>query len=73
MENFYVGTQQDVPVLQNHPDWLLYNDDGSIIQRNEGGLYIFIDPANTEVQDTLINYYLDLFDKVPAVKGLNLD
>lgn len=73
VENFYVGTQQDVPVLQNHPDWLLYNDDGSIIQRNEGGLYIFIDPANTEVQDTLINYYLDLFDKVPAVKGLNLD
>lgn len=73
VENFYVGTQQDVPVVQMHPDWLLYNDDGTIVQRNEGGLYIFIDPANPEVQNTLISYYIDLFQKVPSVSGLNLD
>lgn len=73
VENFYVGTQNIVPIVSNHPDWILYNDDDTYIQRNEGGLYIFIDPANEEVQDLLINYYLDLFEKVPDCKGLNLD
>lgn len=73
VENFYVGTQTDAKVLQMHPDWVMYNDDGSIVQRNEGGAYIFIDPANKEVQDTLIAYYNDLFAKHPQVKGLNLD
>lgn len=73
VENFYVGTLNTVEVIQNHPDWLLYNDDGTIYQRNEGGAYIFIDPANKEVQDTLIAYYNDLLEKVPQVVGLNLD
>lgn len=73
VEDFYVGTQNTVPIVADHPDWVLYNDNGSIIQRNEGGLYIFLDPANKQVQDVLIGYYNDLFDKVPQVKGLNLD
>ena len=73
VENFYVGTLESTPIVKNHPEWILYNDDGSIYQRNEGGLYIFIDPANKEVQDLLIDYYLDLFDKVPDCAGLNLD
>lgn len=73
VENFYVGTLNTVPIVKNHPEWILYNDDDSIYQRNEGGLYIFLDPANTEVQDLLINYYLDLFNKIPGCKGLNLD
>ena len=73
VENFYVGTQNDVPSVKNHPDWIMYNDDGTIYQRNEGGAYIFIDPANKDVQDALIAYYLDLFEKVPDVAGLNLD
>lgn len=73
VENFYVGTSNAVPIVANHPDWLLYNDNGTIIQRNEGGLYIFLDPANKEVQDLLINYYNNLFEKVPQAKGLNLD
>ncbi len=73
VENFYVGTQNTVDVVKNHPDWILYNDDGTIYQRNEGGTYIFLDPANEEVQDALIAYYLDLFQKVPGVAGLNLD
>ena len=73
VENFYVGTEKTAKVLQMHPDWIMYNDDGSYIQRNEGGLYIFIDPANTEVQDTLIAYYNDLFAKHPEIAGLNLD
>lgn len=73
VENFYVGTSDTVPIVANHPEWLLYNDNGTIIQRNEGGLFIFLDPANKEVQDLLINYYNNLFEKVPQVKGLNLD
>ncbi len=73
VENFYVGTLNTVPVVSEHPEWILYNDDNSITQRNEGGLYIFLDPANTEVQDLLIGYYLDLFEKVPDCAGLNLD
>jgi len=73
VENFYVGTQNTVPSVANHPDWILYNDDGTYIQRNEGGLYIFLDPANLDVQNALINYYLDLFEKIPDCAGLNLD
>jgi len=73
VENFYVGLVSDAKVLQLHPDWVMYNDDGTTVQRNEGGPYYFIDPANKEVQDLLINYYNDLFKKHPDVKGLNLD
>ena len=73
VENFYVGIDQNSTLLQNHPDWIMYNDDGSILQRNEGGLYIFIDPANPDVQNTLIAYYNDLFEKHPDIVGLNLD
>lgn len=73
VENFYVGLLPDAPVLKNHPDWVMYNDDGTIYQRIEGGAYVFIDPANQDVQDSLIAYYLDLFKKVPGVAGLNLD
>lgn len=73
VENFYVGTSANMPVIKNHPDWIMYNDDGEFVQRNEGGPYIFIDPANKQVCDALINYYKDLLTKNPDVKGLNLD
>lgn len=73
VENFYVGINGNTTVLVNHPNWVLYNDDGSVIQRKEGGAYIFIDPANTEVQDALINLYKDMFEKNPGLRGLNLD
>ena len=73
VENFYVGLNAEVPIVANHPDWIMYNDDGTIYQRNEGGKYIFLDPANKEVQDALIGYYLEMFEKVPGIAGLNLD
>lgn len=73
VENFYVGTDKNAKVLTMHPEWIMYNDDNSFVQRNEGGAYIFIDPANKEVQDTLIAYYNDLFQKNPEIAGLNLD
>lgn len=73
VENFYVGLKNDVDVFKLHPDWVMYNDNGTTVQRNEGGPYYFIDPANKEVQDTLIEYYNDLFEKHPEIAGLNLD
>ena len=73
VENFYVGIEPSVKVLQMHPDWVMYNEDGTVIQRNEGGPYYFIDPAHKEVQDTLVAYYNDLLDKNPDIAGLNLD
>ncbi len=73
VENFYVGIDPLAKVVTMHPEWIMYNDDGTYLQRNEGGLYIFIDPANKAVQDTLIGYYNDLFEKNPDVAGLNLD
>ena len=73
VEDFYVGVNSNTPIIVNHPDWIMYNDDGSVPQRKEGGAYIFIDPANLEVQDTLIDFYNDLFEKNPKLRGLNLD
>lgn len=78
VENFYVGTQNSVPVVRDHPDWVMYNDPAAkegyeYIQRNEGGPYIFIDPANKDACDALINYYKDLMESVPDIAGLNLD
>ena len=73
VENFYVGIDANANILLKHPDWIMYNDDGTYLQRKEGGAYIFIDPANVEVQDMLISYYNDLFEKHPDVAGLNLD
>ena len=73
VENFYVGVNPNTKIVADHPDWIMYNDDGSITQRKEGGSYIFIDPANIEVQDTLIDFYNDLFEKNPGLRGLNLD
>ncbi len=73
VENFYVGIDPLAKIVTMHPDWIMYNDDGTYLQRNEGGLYIFVDPAKKEVQDTLIAYYNDLFTKNPGIAGLNLD
>lgn len=73
VEDFYVGINPNLGVYKQHPEWVLYNDDGSITQRNEGGAYIFLDPANKEVQDYLIAFYNELLDKVPYISGLNLD
>jgi uncharacterized lipoprotein YddW (UPF0748 family) len=73
VENFYVGINANTTIVKNHPDWVMYNDDGTYLQRKEGGPYIFIDPANKDVQNLLINFYNELFQKHPEVKGLNLD
>lgn len=73
VEDFYVGINENRGVIAQHPEWVLYNDDKTILQRNEGGGYIFIDPANPEVQDFLIALYNEMLEKVPYIGGLNLD
>lgn len=73
VENFYVGIDRTVEIIKQHPEWIMINDDSTEIQRNEGGPYYFIDPANKEVQDVLIGYYNELLEKHPDVAGLNLD
>lgn len=81
VENFYVGVNANTPLLQRHSDWVMYNDEVQTVgeessltylQREEKG-YIFIDPANDSVCDFLIEYYKELLEKNPLVKGLNLD
>lgn len=73
VEDFYVGLSETQGIVKNHKNWILYNDDDTVLQRNEGGPYIFIDPANADVQNLLINFYKELITKVPNIKGLNLD
>ena len=89
VEDFYVGLDPNVPLLTAHPDWIMYNNlktkngvaetELKYVQLNEGEAgndgtgYIFIDPANDDVQDFLINYYKELCEENPLIKGLNLD
>ena len=79
VEDFYVGLNSQISLLTEHPDWIMYNavyskdEKLSFYQKNEGGDYIFIDPANPAVQDFLIAYYKELLTKHPDIAGLNLD
>jgi uncharacterized lipoprotein YddW (UPF0748 family) len=71
IETFFVGYDgfKESNILRDHPEWILYNydfnaEDGENprykVQRNEGGPYVFIDPAQPEVQDFLITFYKEL-------------
>ena len=71
VEDFYIGIEEG-NIVKNHPDWILLTDKGSKKQ-TEGNGYIFLDPANKEVTDFLINVYYELLSKHPLIKGLNLD
>ncbi|MBQ8406498.1 MAG: family 10 glycosylhydrolase [Clostridia bacterium] len=82
VENFYVGVEPNSPFLKEHPAWIMYNGEVqtlagekslTYLQRSEGGAYIFIDPANDNVCNFLIEYYKELLEKNPQVTGLNLD
>lgn len=64
VEDFYVGLTTDIKLLREHPEWIVYNDDGTMYQRKEGGAYIFIDPSDKAVGDFLIAYYKELIEKI---------
>lgn len=71
VEDFYIGIEKG-DLFKNHPDWILLDAKGSKEQK-EGSGYYFLDPANPEVTNFLINVYYELLSKYPKVKGLNLD
>ena len=74
VQNFNVGFENMVypSFLTNNPSWIMLNDDQTILQRNEGGKYIFADPANPEVTDYLLDVYLELMTNY-ELDGLHLD
>ncbi len=76
VQDFYIGINEEATLVKYFSDWLLVNQDGGIRHMLEGmdfGGYIFLDPANSEVQDYLLKFYDLMLTTVPAVKGLNLD
>lgn len=75
VEDFFVGEQSmtpQSPILEQKPEWALINYDGTNITRNEGGKYLFMDPAIPEVQQLLTDVYTEIV-KNYDVKGLQLD
>ena len=71
VEDFYIGIELG-RLAESHPDWLLLDKNLNTPQK-EGNGYYFLDPANKEVTDFLLNVYHELLTKYPMVKGLNLD
>jgi uncharacterized lipoprotein YddW (UPF0748 family) len=74
VQNFNVGFQGMAypDFLNENPDWILLNDDYTFVQRNEGGPYIFADPANPEVKNFLLEVYEELMMEY-SFDGLHLD
>lgn len=79
VEVFFVGYDgfEESNILKDNPEWTLYNynfetDERYRVQRSEGGPYIFIDPANPEVQDFLITFYKELVGEY-AIDGFQFD
>lgn len=75
VQDFYIGVSDENNFVRYYPDWLLTAQNGSYRQTEgkESGGYIFLDPANAEVRQFLVDFYDELLTKVPQVKGLNLD
>ena len=76
VESFYLGVNPNAKLIKQYPHWLLINEHGSIHHTTEGadlGGYIFFDPANPQAQTFLLNFYDELLNKVPYIKGLNVD
>ena len=76
VQNFYVGVKEEAQFVTEHAAWLLKNQHGMIRHTTEGGGfggYIFLDPANREVKDFLVEFYNEILTRFPEIKGLNLD
>lgn len=68
VENFFVGRFEHVEDsfwFLNHSTWILKNRDQSYLQKNEVN-YLFLDPANPEVQ----SYTLSIYEELMSIKGL---
>lgn len=74
VENFFVGYGTDYtasPILANKPHWASVNYDGSTVQRSEL-YYLFMDPANPEVQRYLKQIYSEII-QTTDVASIHLD
>ena len=74
VENFFVGYGTDYtasPILANKPHWASVNYDGSTVQRSELN-YLFMDPANPEVQRYLKQIYSEII-QTTDVASIHLD
>lgn len=74
VEDFYIGVEENY-FTKYLPQWLQLTKDGKKRQSEgaEYGGYLFLDPANPEVRQYLINFYDELLTKFPDIAGLNLD
>ena len=76
VECFYLGVSESTTLVKFFPNWLLLNEAGKIRHTTEGanlGGYIFFDPANPGARAYLLRLYSEMLEKVPDIKGLNLD
>ncbi len=71
VEDFYIGVEKG-SLADKHPEWLLINKNGNTKQ-TEGNGYYFLDPANHEVTNFLLNLYRELLTKNSNIRGINLD
>ncbi len=74
VEDFYIGVEENY-FTRHLPDWLMLTKDGHIRQ-SEGadyGGYLFLDPANPQVRQYLVDFYHELLTQFPDIAGLNLD
>lgn len=72
VEDFYIGISSSAYLVKEYPEWLLLNQSGSYLQK-EGSGYIFLDPANAEVRQFLVDLYDEMLSAVPGLAGINLD
>ncbi len=74
VEDFYIGVDENY-FTRHLPDWLMLTKSGRIRQSEgaEYGGYLFLDPANPEVRQYLVDFYHELLTKFPDIAGLNLD
>ena len=74
VEDFYIGVDENY-FTKYLPQWLQLTKDGKNRQSEgaEYGGYLFLDPANPEVRQYLIQFYDELLTKFPEIAGLNLD
>lgn len=71
VEDFYIGVEENF-FTRERLEWLLKTKSGGTRQ-SEGDGFLFLDPANAEACNYLINIYLELLERHPRIKGLNLD
>lgn len=71
----YVGAAADSgtgPILRAHPEWQIVKRNGGRISSAEPG-YLFVNPANPEVQDYIASLYKEVRTLYPDLAGIQMD